>query len=113
MRRAGGPRRSVWCSLGLREGEARGLREGGAKGREEGGARGRGEEQSRRRALDDRRARGFTVDEATGARNEACLDAEQLERWLAGASTAASLREALDDEGRNRRGENKRGLGHF
>jgi hypothetical protein len=53
------------------------------------------------------------VDEATRARNEACGDAKQLKRWLSGALTAASLRGALDEEGRNRRGESKRGLGRF
>ena len=42
-------------------------------------------------------ARGLAVDEATQARIDACLDVEQLDRWLARALTAGSAREAVDE----------------
>jgi uncharacterized protein len=95
---------------GLREGEARGKAEGLREGKEEGLREGeaRGEAKGKAEGLREGKAaalltvlaaRGLAVDEATRVRIDACLDVEQLDRWLARALAAPSAREAVDDKG--------------
>ncbi|AUX19692.1 hypothetical protein SOCEGT47_001440 [Sorangium cellulosum] len=75
---------------GRAEGEAKGRAEGEAKGRAEGEARGR--QQALMTLL---RARGLSPSQDDEARILACTDAAKLDRWIARAATATSVREAL------------------
>ncbi|MGK4006936.1 hypothetical protein WMF31_30215 [Sorangium sp. So ce1036] len=79
---------------GRAEGEAKGRAEGEAKGRAEGEAKGRAE--GRQEALMTLlRARGLSPSQDDEARIRACTDPAKLDRWIARAVTATSVREAL------------------
>ncbi|WP_437533796.1 hypothetical protein WME79_07305 [Sorangium sp. So ce726] len=79
---------------GRAEGEAKGRAEGEAKGRAEGEAKGRAE--GRQDALLTLlRARGLSPSQDDEARIRACADAAKLDRWIAKAATATTVREAL------------------
>jgi hypothetical protein len=75
---------------GRAEGEAKGRAEGEAKGRVEGEAKGRQDA-----LLTLLRARGLSPSENDEARIRACADAAKLDRWIAQAATATTVREAL------------------
>ncbi|WP_437280366.1 hypothetical protein WME90_07340 [Sorangium sp. So ce375] len=83
---------------GRAEGEAKGRAEGEAKGRAEGEAKGRAEGEARGRQdalLTLLRARGLPPSQDDEARIRACADAAKLDRWIAKAATATTVREAL------------------
>ncbi|WP_433934402.1 hypothetical protein AB3662_07650 [Sorangium cellulosum] len=72
--------------------------QGRKKGRAEGEARGRAEGEARGRQdalLTLLRARGLSPSQDDEARIRACADAAKLDRWIARAATATTLREAL------------------
>ncbi|WP_438027757.1 hypothetical protein [Sorangium sp. So ce233] len=75
---------------GRAEGEARGRAEGEARGRAEGEARGRQDA-----LITLLRARGLSPSQDDEARIRACADAAKLDRWIARAATATTIREAL------------------
>ncbi|WP_437637423.1 hypothetical protein [Sorangium sp. So ce854] len=75
---------------GRAEGEAKGRAEGEAKGRAEGEAKGRQDA-----LLTLLRARGLSPSQDDEARIRACADAAKLDRWIARAATATTVREAL------------------
>jgi uncharacterized protein len=81
----------------VREGELRGretgLREGEVRGREAGLREGKAAA-----LLTVLTARGLAVDGPTRGRIEGCDEPTRLDRWLARALTAASAREAVDDD---------------
>jgi predicted transposase/invertase (TIGR01784 family) len=74
---------------GLREGKEEGLREGKEEGLREGKAAA---------LLTVLAARGLAIDGPTRGRIEGCDEPARLDRWLARALTAASAREAVDDD---------------
>ncbi|WP_437929415.1 hypothetical protein WMF37_09145 [Sorangium sp. So ce291] len=79
---------------GRAEGEAKGRAEGEAKGRAEGEVKGRAE--GRQEALITLlRARGLAPSPDDEARIRGCADAAKLDRWIARAATATTVREAL------------------
>ncbi|WP_438018742.1 hypothetical protein WMF18_06540 [Sorangium sp. So ce315] len=83
---------------GRAEGEAKGRAEGEAKGRAEGEAKGRAEGEAKGRQdalLTLLRARGLSPSQDDEARIRACADAAKLDRWIARAATATTVREAL------------------
>ncbi|WP_437678773.1 hypothetical protein [Sorangium sp. So ce131] len=83
---------------GRAEGEAKGRAEGEAKGRAEGEAKGRAEGEARGRQealLTLLRARGLSPSQDDEARIRACADTAKLDRWIAQAATATTVREAL------------------
>ncbi|WP_437690968.1 hypothetical protein [Sorangium sp. So ce176] len=72
--------------------------QGRKKGRAEGEARGRAEGEARGRQdalLTLLRARGLSPSQDDEARIRACADAAKLDRWIARAATATTIREAL------------------
>ncbi|WP_437612267.1 hypothetical protein WMF20_08525 [Sorangium sp. So ce834] len=76
------------------QGRKKGRAEGEAKGRAEGEAKGRAE--GRQDALLTLlRARGLSPSQDDEARIRACADAAKLDRWIAQAATATTVREAL------------------
>ncbi|WP_437487662.1 hypothetical protein WME75_07280 [Sorangium sp. So ce1014] len=70
--------------------EAQGRKKGRAEGRAEGEAKGRQEA-----LLTLLRARGLSPSQDDEARIRACTDAAKLDRWIAQAATATTVREAL------------------
>ncbi|WP_437591563.1 hypothetical protein [Sorangium sp. So ce1000] len=72
------------------QGRKKGRAEGEAKGRTEGRAEGRQDA-----LLTLLRARGLTPSQDDEARIRACSDAVKLDRWIAQAATATTVREAL------------------
>ncbi|WP_438008921.1 hypothetical protein WME89_09605 [Sorangium sp. So ce321] len=80
------------------QGRKKGRAEGEAKGRAEGEAKGRaaGEAKGRQEALITLlRARGLAPSPDDEARIRGCADAAKLDRWIARAATATTVREAL------------------
>ncbi|XXT21884.1 hypothetical protein WME94_10020 [Sorangium sp. So ce429] len=76
------------------QGRKKGRAEGEAKGRAEGEAKGRAE--GRQEALITLlRARGLAPSPDDEARIRGCADAAKLDRWIARAATATTVREAL------------------
>ncbi|MGK4008011.1 hypothetical protein WMF31_35670 [Sorangium sp. So ce1036] len=79
---------------GRKKGRAEGEAKGRAEGRAEGEAKGRAE--GRQQALMTLlRARGLSPSRDDEARIRACTDPAKLDRWIARAATATSVREAL------------------
>ncbi|KYG06766.1 hypothetical protein BE21_32995 [Sorangium cellulosum] len=79
---------------GRKKGRAEGEAKGRAEGRAEGEAKGRAE--GRQDALLTLlRARGLSPSQDDEARIRACADAAKLDRWIAQAATATTVREAL------------------
>ncbi|WP_437782629.1 hypothetical protein [Sorangium sp. So ce1097] len=72
------------------QGRKKGRAEGEAKGRAEGEAKGRQDA-----LLTLLRARGLSPSQDDEARIRACADAAKLDRWIARAATATTVREAL------------------
>ncbi|WP_437945704.1 hypothetical protein WME98_33025 [Sorangium sp. So ce296] len=72
------------------QGRKKGRAEGEAKGRAEGEAKGRQDA-----LLTLLRARGLSPSQDDEARIRACADAAKLDRWIAQAATATTVREAL------------------
>jgi hypothetical protein len=82
--------RKMGKAEGLAEGEAKGEAKGLAKGKAEGLAQGKQDA-----LLTLLRARSLRPSREDVARIHACTDAAKLDRWIARAATAASVREVL------------------